>query len=890
MRASFLLVLPALALAGALPSSAGSPVQSKAQQKCITALGSAAATVAKARAAEDQRCLKAHGKGDLAALGAASLRSCLARDAKGKVAKRVAKLEKVVEESCTDAGEAPDFGVGPGAPDRISRAAAGQATAPTLDLLSENLFASALSCDDDKEGCACQAFVTDGVADLANAQLGTFLRCAKGALKDGAGSPSALGLCLTDAGVPGSVAADPKSKLAKRVAKLGEKIDKRCDGALAEAPFPGQCAGLSGAALASCGAEVARCRVCLSVEATHGLDADCDAFDDGDADASCPGGAVAQETNLLPSPAQPPHTPGSPGVVVTNPKLLAQFGGGAFDLNHAIYTRYRFRNAPAAQPDAILVLIPGFEGGAGGFKVLAENLIPRVFAESGQVVEVWAFDRRGHQLEDLLGLDVAEETLDAQLALDWLFGEELGLGPPPLGRRAEFYNTQDDIPFLADWTPLVHSIDVDAVIETARATARDANVFLGGHSAGTGFAARYAATDFDLMGTGTPDPGYAKLRGLVLIEGGGGSTAGAAPDDDTLDLIEARFDGGLFGAVRDDAPRCVDGTTACTPETEDVDCAALANDQCVPPTTAYATFGSLLTPQLLASADPVAIQASFDPDGGKAILQVEQGGVPGNKATSVVPQLNILNAVLPDATAQGLIGLFVDDEGFAASQAAFIATSVGALGPTVDGLATWLDSDEADAFPPCPGGACVTPDNGPAPTALPPIVWGVEQEAIRFERFIAGLYVGGTNFTDWYYPSSGLSVTQGLPSLDSSALSLDPPVGRGRRDIENLTQASAVDVPVIAFGGSNGLAPVSGSFVPFATSIGACAAASCDGTERLVDAGSPSAAFPSFGDVPGGFEVYITEGYAHVDPLAAEDGTANRVIGPLAAFLVRNAP
>jgi hypothetical protein len=310
----------------------------------------------------------------------------------------------------------------------------------------------------------------------------------------------------------------------------------------------------------------------------------------------------------------------------------------------------------------------------------------------------------------------------------------------------------------------------------------------------------------------------------------------------------------------------------------------------VPPTSAYATFGALLTPQLLASADPVAIQARFDPDGGLAILQVEQGGVPGNKATSVVPQLNILNLVLPDATAQGLIGLFVDDEGFAASQASFIATSVGALGPSVDGLATWLDSDEAGAFPACPDPACVTPDNGPPPTALPPGIWGVEQEPIRFDRFITGLYQGGTNFTDWYYPSSGLSVTQGLPSLDSSALSLDPPFGRGRRDIENLTQASAVDVPVIAFGGSNGLAPVTGSFVPFATSIGACAADTCDGTPRLVDAGSPSEAFPTFGDVPGGFEVYVTEGYAHVDPLAAEDGTANRVIGPLAAFLVRNAP
>ena len=45
------------------------------------------------------------------------------------------------------------------------------------------------------------------------------------------------------------------------------------------------------------------------------------------------------------------------------------------------------------------------------------------------------------------------------------------------------------------------------------------NVFLGGHSLGTTFAMRYAATDFDFTGGGPAEPGYAKLRGLVLLEG-----------------------------------------------------------------------------------------------------------------------------------------------------------------------------------------------------------------------------------------------------------------------------------------------------------------------------------------------------------------------------------
>src|SRR6266852_1820192 len=71
---------------------------------------------------------------------------------------------------------------------------------------------------------------------------------------------------------------------------------------------------------------------------------------------------VVQETVDLPTAAQPAHTPGTPGVVVTNPKLLTQFGGPAFSLNRARYTRWRLAG-PEVQPDAILILVPGFEGG-----------------------------------------------------------------------------------------------------------------------------------------------------------------------------------------------------------------------------------------------------------------------------------------------------------------------------------------------------------------------------------------------------------------------------------------------------------------------------------------------------------------------------------------------
>ena len=121
-------------------------------------------------------------------------------------------------------------------------------------------------------------------------------------------------------------------------------------------------------------------------------------------------------------------------------------------------------------------------------------------------------------------------------------------------------------------------------------------------------------------------------------------------------------------------------------------------------------------------------------------------------------------------------------------------------------------------------------------------------------------------------------------SLDSTALS----VGRGRRDIENLTQAPNVNIPVLCIGGSNGLTPIPARYLGLAQSLGACTAPSCSGAPRVVDASSPNAAFPTFGGAAGGFEVVIAEGFAHIDVIAAEDDADNPIVGALSDFLARN--
>lgn len=419
----------------------------------------------------------------------------------------------------------------------------------------------------------------------------------------------------------------------------------------------------------------------------------------------------------------------------------------------------------------------------------------------------------------------------------------------------------------------------------------------------------------NLSGIGSPDPGYAKVRGLVLLEGGGASTASDGTlTTDSLDRIEDAADGGLFYAVRDNAPRCVDGTP-CTVATEGVDCLGLGKGKCTRTVSSYAVLPGLLNPRILASAEPVSIQASNDPDGSLGILQQDQGA-PGNNAIAVVPQLNALSLLLGSTpySATGGLGAFLDDDGVVADIASFVATSIGAEGPLVGGLATWIEVIDGTM----PG--VVLPNWGLAPTTLPGVIWGQEVEATRLDRMLTIFFKGATNFTDWYYPSAGLGTTSvaGICSANpgtctagnvgaacsganqaaanaqcSQAISLNSTqlsVGRNRRDIENLTEAPNVNVPVICFGGSNGLTTVPGSFVAFGQSIGACTAPSCSGsTPRVVNASTPNPAFPTLGGVAGGFEAFISEGYSHVDIVTAEDAPHNQVVGPLVDFLLRNA-
>jgi hypothetical protein len=121
--------------------------------------------------------------------------------------------------------------------------------------------------------------------------------------------------------------------------------------------------------------------------------------------------------------------------------------------------------------------------------------------------------------------------------------------------------------------------------------------------------------------------------------------------------------------------------------------------------------------------------------------------------------------------------------------------------------------------------------------SAPNDTWGNEKEVARVDLLFSFLRTQQRNFGDSYFASSGLSHHVGPFGRNvRRAVWIPRPcrVGRGRPDIENLTQAPAIDVPVIAFGGTNGLTPTTASFEGFAKSIAVCNASTCNGTARVL--------------------------------------------------------
>jgi pimeloyl-ACP methyl ester carboxylesterase len=156
------------------------------------------------------------------------------------------------------------------------------------------------------------------------------------------------------------------------------------------------------------------------------------------------------------------------------------------------YDKVFIQRFGSSKAKRVLVLVPGFVGGAGDFRLLARDLVKRVPG-----LQVWAYDRREQAFEDT---SVFRKG-DPVAAQNYYLGFKFKRVDP---KKAKY---------VSGWGLKVALNDLRRVVLKARKGGKR-RVILGGHSLGASTAVAYSAWDFKGR------PGYKDLSGLVLIDGG----------------------------------------------------------------------------------------------------------------------------------------------------------------------------------------------------------------------------------------------------------------------------------------------------------------------------------------------------------------------------------
>jgi pimeloyl-ACP methyl ester carboxylesterase len=550
-------------------------------------------------------------------------------------------------------------------------------------------------------------------------------------------------------------------------------------------------------------------------------------------------GCEPAQFNVVDQPGfQEPHTPGS-NAVEEMPASLAveRILGLSPDLNRVTTLRVSGWDPNGPPTRIILILVPGFLGGAETFAPIAQDLVSRYRG----ALEVWAIDRRPNQLEDRRG---ARWTADGAISFNpqrmaegvqFYFAETPTLDidqdgvvdplytlPDALGGLSSYSKlTQDDARFAAYWGLDTYFRDWKLLVDEARArVGADGLVLFGGHSAGTGFATQFAAYDFDPGAS--VDAGYTHIDGLILLEGGGAG-AGAATKP-TLAQYQASV------------------AALAAPGGTDV---FLAN------------FSGIPIQDLGPGSEIAGIAAWF------------RGKEPSIMQRTPLFGAGLLSLLfLSPVDNETAIGFFIDDDfspvgafrasvGFSDdgqnSLTSFGGASTFYLASNPTGpRRTWKRHDDP-TLPTCPPSlpiatpGCATRNLGLAtdPARPEPPQWGQEREVTDI-RTLARAQFEHVNGSEWYYLSGRVSLDQQY-GRDSSGL--------GDESLLAITQNANVNVPVLAIGGSNGLAPLVSSFDSYLGSI----------------------ATPALDK-----RVTIIEGYAHLDVLQAAQ---NEAVPPIASFM-----
>lgn len=193
------------------------------------------------------------------------------------------------------------------------------------------------------------------------------------------------------------------------------------------------------------------------------------------------------------------------------------------ELDRIAFVRHWFGGKSPGTPKAVLILVPGFLGGAEDFRYVGRRLVTRL-----PWLQVWAVDRRNNLLENRCGMEGAQAAGSPFLAAGYYV---LGLplsdcpaltDPDPAvwnGVDQDFSLSQEEAVSLgmARWGLETELLDIRRLIGLAHRRYPEARVFLGGHSLGGMTAQLYAAWRF---GKRPATAGWHDIDGVVLIDGG----------------------------------------------------------------------------------------------------------------------------------------------------------------------------------------------------------------------------------------------------------------------------------------------------------------------------------------------------------------------------------
>lgn len=224
--------------------------------------------------------------------------------------------------------------------------------------------------------------------------------------------------------------------------------------------------------------------------------------------------ASAADRVETPIVSSSPQTDVAASLVKIRVPLPASFAAHPEACDWVQYLRFRSADGPAksTDSDSVTLLMPGILEGAAAFDPLARNSV-REAKRRGRSIEVWAMDRRANCMEDLTGVNAAEQSGNLTDATNYYFkGAEIG------GQK--FAGFKPDDRWLSDLGLAQTVKDYYSVLteELPDQQWREQHVLCGGHSLGGPLTHAFAGWDFDGSTKTTTDAGYRQCAGFVGFE------------------------------------------------------------------------------------------------------------------------------------------------------------------------------------------------------------------------------------------------------------------------------------------------------------------------------------------------------------------------------------